>query len=98
MGRISLLLRAAARQLAAHPEVREKATKIYEDEVKPRAKTFYEKDVKPTAQTAWREGKPKVEAAGRKIREVARENDPRKDPGKFASKLKERFFDRKPKR
>ena len=86
MGRFSFLVRAAARQLAAHPEIRKKATEIYEGEVKPRARSLYENEVKPRAQTAWREGKPKMEAARDEIR---------KDPKKFASRLKKRFFDRK---
>ncbi len=95
MGRLSYLVRAAARQLAANQKVREKATEIYEGEVKPRAKSLYENEVKPRAQTAWREGKTKMETARDEIKRIAREADPRKDPKGFTSKVKERFFDRK---
>jgi len=71
-----------AKQLASNPRARAKAAEVFEKEVKPRAAR------------AWRQGKPKLEAARRDIQEIAREVDPRKDPGRFAAKLKRRFIDR----
>ncbi len=74
----SLLLRAA-RQLAADPRVQAKAADLYESEVKPRA------------QAAWRETKPKLDAAKSELQDIAKETDPRRDPRGFAAKLKARL-------
>ena len=76
------LLLHAARRLASDPRVRAKAAELYDKEVKPRAKA------------AWRETKPKIEAAKAELRDIAAETDPRENPRKFARKLKERFFER----
>ncbi len=76
----------AVKRLASDPRARAKAVEVFEKEVKPRA-----------AQ-AWRQGKPKFDAAKRDIQAIARETDPRKDPGRFAAKLKRRFFDREERR
>lgn len=94
MGRLSYLLSRAAREMAKHPGVRAKVAEVFEKEVKPRATAAYN-EVKPRAAQAWREGKPKLDAAKAGLRDIAGEVDPRKDPRKFAAKVKERFFDRK---
>ena len=106
MGRLSYLLSRAAREMAKHPGVRAKAAEVFEkevkprataayNEVKPRATAVYRDEIKPRATQAWREGKPKLDAAKAGLRDIAGEVDPRKDPQKFAAKVKERFFDRK---
>ena len=107
MPRFGSLISRLARQLAADSRVRDKASEVYnrevrprakslyENEVKPRAKDLYEGELKPRAQTAWRDSKPKLDAARSELKDIARETDPRKDPRKFARKLKERFIDRK---
>ncbi len=82
MATIHRLLLHAARRLASDPRVQAKAAELYDKEVKPRAKA------------AWRETKPKIDAAKAELRDIAGEADPRKDPRKFARKVKERFFDR----
>jgi len=80
--RIFIAAKWAVKRLASDPRARAKAAEVFEKEVKPRA-----------AQ-AWRQGKPRFDAAKRDIQEIAREADPRKDPRRFVAKLKRRFFDR----
>ncbi len=80
-----LFFQAAAR-LTRDPVVRAKAAEILENEIKPRA-----------AET-WRKAKPKLEEARDDLRDIAGETDPRKNPRAFASKVKQRFIDRKPRR
>jgi hypothetical protein len=70
-----------ARRLASDPRVREKAVEIFHKEVQPRA-----------AET-WQKTKPKVVAAARDVREIARKTDARNNPGAFAALLKRRFID-----
>jgi hypothetical protein len=76
-----LLVHAAAR-LTGDPRVRAKAADILEHEVKPRV----------TA--AWRQTRPKLEAARDELRDIAEETDPRENPRAFVVKVKERFLDR----
>ena len=76
------LLFYAARRIASDPRLRAKAAEVFESEVKPRA------------QAAWRQTKPKLEAAKAELEDIARETDPRRHPRKFAAKLKERLVDR----
>ena len=76
---IRQLVLYAARRIAADPRVRAKAVEVMETEIKPRAKA------------AWRETKPKIEAATAELKDIARETRPLKHPGKFAAKLKERL-------
>ncbi len=76
-----LLFHAAAR-LTSDPRIRAKAADILEHEVKPRA----------TA--AWRQTRPKLEAARDELRDIAEETDPRENPRVFAVKVKEWFLDR----
>jgi len=73
----------AARRLASDPRAREKAAEIFHKEVKPRA-----------AET-WQQAKPKVVAAARDVRDIARKTDARNNPGAFAALLKRRFIDGK---
>ena len=74
------LLVQAAKQIAADPRVQAKAAEVIETQVKPRA------------EAAWRNTKPKLAAAKAELEEIAREVDPRDDPGAFAAKVKQRFF------
>jgi hypothetical protein len=60
-----------------------KTAELHESEVKPRAAEIRQKT------------KPKVVAAARDVRDIARETDARTNPGAFAAKLKRRFIDRK---
>ncbi|MFB3150234.1 MAG: hypothetical protein ACE10M_06655 [Alphaproteobacteria bacterium] len=76
---IRQLILYAARRIAADPRVRAKAAEVLETEIKPRAKA------------AWRQAKPKIEAAAAELKDIARETRPLKHPGKFAAKLKERL-------
>ena len=76
------LLLHAARRLASDPRVRAKAAEVFDKEVKPRA------------EAAWRRTKPKIDAAKAELRDIAAETDPRKDPRKFARKVKERLLAR----
>ncbi len=83
------LLWHAARHIALDPRARAKAADVYEKEVKPRARA------------AWRQAKPKLDAAraemdaaGAELKDIAAETDPRKNPRQFAAKVKRRFLDR----
>ncbi len=76
------LLSYAAARLRSDPRVRAKAADILEHEVKPRAAA------------AWRQTRPKLEAARDELRDIAEETDPRENPRAFALKVKERFLDR----
>ncbi len=72
-----------AKFVASNPRIQGKAVDLFEKEVKPRA------------EDAWRQTKPKLDAAKADIQEIARETNPRQDPRKFASKVMKRFLDRK---
>ncbi len=83
------LLLHAARHIALDPRARAKAAEVLEKEVKPRARA------------AWRQAKPKLDAARAgldaaraELKDIAAETDPRKNPGEFAAKVKRRFLDR----
>ncbi len=76
------LLLHAARHIALDPRARAKAAEVFEKEVKPRART------------AWRQAKPKLDAARAELKDIAAETDPRKNPRQFAAKVKRRFLDR----
>ena len=76
----------AAKRLGSDARVRAKAKEVFEQEVKPRA------------EAAWRQAKPKLDAAKAELRDIARETDPRENPRKFAAKLKQRIVDRKKRR
>jgi hypothetical protein len=76
----------AAKRLGSDARVRAKAKEVFEQEVKPRA------------EAAWRQAKPKLDAAKAELRDIARETDPRENPREFAAKLKQRIVDRKKRR
>ncbi len=83
------LLLHAARHIALDPRARAKAAEIYEKEVKPRARA------------AWRQARPKLDAAKAEmdtaraeLKDIAAETDPRKNPRQFAARVKRRFLDR----
>jgi len=79
----------AAKRLALDPEARARAAHVLEKEVKPRARA------------AWRQARPKLDAARAEmdaaradLKDIAAETDPRRHPGRFAAKVKERFLHR----
>ena len=76
---IRQLVLYAARRIAADPRVRAKAAEVLETEIKPRAKA------------AWRQTKPKIEAAAAELKDIARETRPLQHPAKFAARLKQRL-------
>ncbi|MFQ5957929.1 MAG: hypothetical protein ACE5LF_01025 [Alphaproteobacteria bacterium] len=76
----------AAKFIASNPRLRANALEVFNREVKPRA------------EDTWRRTRPKLEVARADLREIARETNPRENPGKFASRVKERFLDRKNRR
>ncbi len=83
------LLLHAARHIALDPRARAKAAEVFEMEGKPRARA------------AWRQAKPKLDAARAEmdaaraeLKDIAAETDPRKNPRQFAAKVKRRFLDR----
>ncbi|MFQ5940066.1 MAG: hypothetical protein ACE5KL_08395 [Alphaproteobacteria bacterium] len=76
----------AARRIASDPRVQAKAAEVFEKEVKPRAKA------------AWRQTKPRLDAAKAELQDIAGETDPREKPREFAAKVKQRFFDREKRR
>ena len=76
------ILSRAVAKLAGDPRVRAKVAELVDEEIKPRVAA------------AWRRTKPKLDAAGEDLRDIARERDPRRDPAGFAAKVKERFLDR----
>jgi hypothetical protein len=81
MALLHRLLLRAARRAATDPRVQARAADIYQNQVKPRARA------------AWQETKPRLAAAKRDLKAIARETDPRDDPKGFAVKLKQRFVD-----
>ena len=76
------LLWHAAKRIASDPRVRAKASEVFEGQVKPRAKA------------AWRQTKPRLDAAKAELADIARETDPRENPRKFVAQVKRRFLDR----
>ncbi len=76
------LLWHVAKRIASNPRVRAKATEVYEGQVKPRA------------EAAWRQTKPRLDAAKAELADIARETDPRENPRKFVAQVKRRFLDR----
>ena len=79
---LSQLLWHVAKRIASNPRVRAKATEVYEGQVKPRA------------EAAWRQTKPRLDAAKTELQDIARETDFRENPGKFVAQVKRRFLDR----
>lgn len=73
------LIFRATRRLAADPQVRAKAVEVVRHQVVPRARD------------AWRRARPEIEAARDAVVESARETDPKRHPGAFAARLRERL-------
>ncbi len=83
--------------IASDPDVQDKAVELFDKEVKPRAKEVRAK----AGETFEKEVKPRVKEVSKKladIQQIARATDPRKNPRKFASRMKQRFLDRKGRR
>lgn len=76
------VLTSVARYLASDPRVQAKATKIIENEVKPRA------------EAAWRETKPKLDAARNELQGIAKETPPLEHPIRFTAKVRDRMVKR----
>ena len=76
------LMFMAGKQLASDPRARQRAAEVYRDRVRPRA------------EEAYRQARPKWDAARNEVRAAARESDPRHDPRGFAASMKRRFIDR----
>ena len=74
-----------------------KAANIVASDRRVRAKVaeVLEHDLKPLAAETWRRAKPNLEATRDEIRDIAGETNPRQNPRAFATKIKERFIDRK---
>ena len=79
----------AAKELAQNPELQEKAGKLVREHVVPGARAGWKK-AKPKLE----QGKAAAKNATNKVAEVARENNPRKDPKKFLSEAVKRLRDR----
>ena len=71
---------------------------VSDGRVRDKARDVFESEVKPRAEAAWRQAKPKLDAAKAELHDIAREADPRENPRKFAAKLKQRIVDRKKRR
>ena len=69
------LLWLAAQRVASDPRARAKAREVVEEKLRPRA------------EKAWRQAKPRIEAARDELRDIARESDPREAPLGFARKV-----------
>jgi len=82
MAKLSRLLAAAARRIAADPRVQAKISKIVENDLKPKAKE------------AWRKNKPKLEAKAAKLNEQIRKKATRENFEKLADKVRDRLGDR----
>ena len=76
------VLTSVARYLASNPRVQAKATDIIEKEVKPRA------------EAAWRETKPKLDAAKNDLQGIAKESPPLEHPIRFTARVKDRMIER----
>ena len=63
--------------------------------VRAKAAEVLEHEIMPRVAATWDETKPKIAAARDELRDIARETNPRQNPGAFAAKVKRRFVDRK---
>ena len=82
MPRLSRLLVAVARRLAANPEVQAKVAEVVE------------KNIKPRAQQAWQKNKPRIEAKAAELNEQIRKNATRENFDKLADKVRDRLRER----
>ena len=81
MAKLSRILAAAARRIAADPRLRAKVSEIVDQDIKPRAKE------------AWRQNKPKLEAKAGNWNEQIRKKVTRKNFEKLADKIRDRLRD-----
>jgi hypothetical protein len=81
MAKLSRILAAAARRIAADPRLRAKVSEIVDQDIKPRAKE------------AWRQNKPKLEAKAANWNEQIRKKVTRKNFEKLADKIRDRLRD-----
>jgi hypothetical protein len=79
MAKLSRILAAAARRIAADPRVRAKVSEIVDQDIKPRAKQ------------AWRQNKPKLEAKAAELNEQIRKKATRKNFERLADKIRNRL-------
>jgi hypothetical protein len=79
MPRLSRLVAAAARRIAADPRVQAKVAEIVES------------DIKPKVEEAWRKNKPKLEAKAAELNEQIRKKATRENFEKLAGRLRERL-------
>jgi hypothetical protein len=82
MAKLSRILAAAARRLAADPRVRAKVSEVVENNIKPRAKE------------AWRQNKPKLEAKAAELNGQIRKKATRENLANLADKIRDRLRDR----
>ncbi len=83
------IAKLAVGELAQNPELQAKAGKIVKERIIPEAKAGWEK-AKPKLEQA----KDAAVSATKDVAEVARENDPIKDPKKFLSEASQRLRNR----
>ena len=76
-------------ELAKNPELQARTAKVVKERVFPGVRAGWKK-AKPKLE----EGKAAAKNATNKVAEVARENNPRKDPKKFLSEAVKRLRDR----
>lgn len=76
------VLTSVARYIASDPRAQAKASEIIEKEVKPRAAA------------AWRETKPKLDAARHELQGIAKETPPLEHPIRFTAKVRDRMVER----
>jgi hypothetical protein len=79
MPKLSRLLAAAARRIAADPRVQARISDVIEN------------DLKPKAQDAWRKNKPKLEAKAAVLHEQIRKKATRENFEKLAHKVRDRL-------
>lgn len=82
MAKLSRLLAAAARRIAADPRVQGKISEIVENDLKPKAKE------------AWRKNKPKIEAKAAELNQQIRKRATLENFEKLAGKVRNRWRDR----
>ena len=82
MPRLSRLLAAAARRIAANPRVQAKVAQVVENDIKPKAKEL------------WKKNKPAIEVKAAELNEKVRQKATRENFEKLAGKVRERMRER----
>jgi len=82
MPRLSRLLAAAARRIAANPTLQAKIAEVVENDIKPKAKE------------AWAKNKPKIEAKAAELNAKIREKATRENFDKLTAKVRDRMSER----